>query len=347
MNENTIIDFAEVKNATSKNTSITLDAIGFSEVIETTQNYTILKVKNYSNVGYVFGLAQFGVTPITIGETGQETLHSILYEEKIKIVMLDTELILSQANINLSNNASGGINFVATNNNASFEHLLLKEPEPQTKHFLLNIDYETSSNEKYELVFVSNTHQVEKTELSSLNVVLLSGIPVTDFRLLLNRKSGTTFNTHTLKSITFKKLKEPVLETNLNENWFLNYGQSSGTFVDGWTAQTNQVLTTKLLCVSLNERFINRVYIDLSATDTNAVIGHNIDLQFSEDGITWENIIVNEPLTKIPVERTNIGFPFVFPFTFINTTNKLYLRFIAKENIFINTTKGMVKIFFE
>ena len=334
------IDKYDIKNSSLPKSEEQQNVFGYRDNLITRENYFSVKLINYSSVGWVFGLAQYGITPITTSSGTTEELYLLRWEDKVIYHGNDSDLTTG-TNLNISNGYRN-LQFTATDINASLTHWLLKDSSSTYKFFTVIVESSIVDTEPYDLKFeigsdktYTSTSQTLRNNYHAENIYTLS--QSSTLKAIFERTAqDTTYNTQTIKSITIYGYGglQPYTEKFINYE-FLNLDKTTGTLSQGrWEGNDGDVLESYRIFYSPDAKVV-AIELDFSQCDTN--LDFNVDeLWLSPDGINWEQHQLANGKSDL-TKTGNDTFPLVFPITFgttfanIDSDFSLYYRIVSKK----------------
>ena len=347
------IDRTQLKNATIERTSENLGAIGFHETIPVKDNYLLIKATNYSSIGYVFGLAQYNTTLITTSASPSTSIHTLSWSQLVRFKGNEQDLIAESNNVTITNGYEN-LQFTSTGNGAYFKHLLLYNPYNFTdKYFKFTLTATPTTNEKYNYQLggvASNNFLTNYFDfIDEQEFIFLAKQPPSNLylKLLRDDNNSTANETQSIQEIRIETINSPEYKTKLSNSNSIDYTQSTGTFNNGWSGNTDDEIVSKVVCIS-GDTAIKSFTIDLSSIDHNLNFINGLDkLYYSEDGQDW-TLADMTSYTKQFTQISEKGFNYVFNFPFTNAFKSFYFKIIAGEdNKYIDTTNGYFIIRFE
>ncbi len=337
----TNIDKYDIKNSSLPRSDSNQNVIGYRDNLVVNENYLSLKLINYSSVGWVFGLAQYGVTPISTSGDVTEEIYHLEWHDRVIYHGNDPDL-LTATNMNVTTNYKN-LQFTATDINALLEWLLLKYINSTYKFFNIVIESDLVESEPYNFYFEASAEDNYITQPTQLrsgfhSVNLYIKDQVKQLKLFIERATNdTTFNTQTIKTITIYgyDAMQSYVETFKNTG-FINQDETTGTITEGkWTANTDQTLVSRAIYISPTTKLV-AVEFDFSHCNTN--LDFTVDeLYLSKDGVNWEKVQYGTGKINFNVEDAS-HFPMIFPITlgtFLdNPTSeyRLYYKIVAKQD---------------
>ena len=348
-----LIDKYDVKNSALPKASENKSTIGYRDELNFDENYLLIKIKNYSSVGWVFGLAQYGVTPVTTSAQATETIYALLFEDDVTYYGNEPDLITSSNNITITN-AYKNLQFTATDASSSFKHLLLKNVNSTYKFFKILIKSSIDPSEDFGASFELQTSSPFTADNQKIDGVyhginLYATEKVKELTLVINRLSQhTTYNTNSINEIYIQAYDnlQPYTERFIN-NEFININETTGNLTTNrWEGNANDELVSKQI-ITIADATIKGVTLNFTDCDTN-INSDNTILSLSTDGLDW----IEFPLSQTTIfnKYSSTIFPLMFPIKFGDTLGNvktLYYKLIAKENgVYIDTTNGPFKIEF-
>ena len=335
----TLIDKYDIKNSGMPRSSSNQNVLGYRDNLKINENYISIKLINYSSIGWVFGLAQYGITPITTSGETTEEIYFLNWEDSVVFHGNDDSLLTS-TNLTVTTGYKD-LQLTATDVTALLEHLLLKDPNSTYKHFNVVVESQLVETEPYNFYFElasDQTYSTQKQQLKSgfhgENIYLTSQVKTMKF-FLERATTDTTYNTQIIKTITINAYDkiQPYTERFIN-NEFINTDNTTGTLSLGkWEGNIDDVLESKRIIFIPNSKLL-AIELDLSQCNTN--LDFNVDeLWLSPDGTNWEKANPNE---KIILEKKGDVFPLVFPFKLgsifngIENNFSLYYKIVSKKS---------------
>lgn len=333
------IDKYDIKNASLPKSDERHNIIGYRDNLIVKENYFMLKLVNYSNVGWVFGLAQYGTTPITTAGGTTEQVYALTWEDSVTFFG-NNEDILTYTDMNVSTGYKN-LQFTATAQTADLQYLLLLDTNSIYKHFIIKIDSELVDTERYDFKFkVSAESNYETSSLKLENGLM--GINLYSFqqvnKLILDifRNQGdTTYNTQKIKQISIEGFDgiQPYKE-DFTDLAFINQSETTGTISNKrWDANNGDTLVSRCIYLSPNQQLYG-IALDFRGAETN--LDFDVDeFYVSFDGEEWTLIDVKKDKVSFDVETR--GFPYVFPILlgpYLSESGKyrLYYKIVAKQD---------------